>query len=328
MRICSESVGTATVFSQIAQLTEATVVTRSAQDLLTRGELIAAKERTRACRREVANESRSKSVSREERLTYSQEITFCLEKEAELEVRIKNSYIPQHGPRQLISPRAFLVTPLFRVASRSAARKNEVELTLLDDRNGNSTKYTGPELRQSDGLVFFALLNILRDIQVGCLAQFSPKDFCISLFGYYDGGSRNRLREHIRRLQKGQVQTKCFTVHLCHRFDHPPSGMWSVSLDKDIVALFANSHTWFDFQCRRNLPDGLTTWLYTYIEAQTMLIPMSITTLKHLCGSDSDDAAFKNTLRAALKHLNTHRVIEEGYSIKSGRLHWMKKRPD
>ena len=104
--------------------------------------------------------------------------------------------------------------------------------------------------------------------------------------------------------------------------------MWSVRFDPDIVRLFADTHVWLDLRVRLDLPNGLATWLFGYVEAQTRLIPMKTEVLRRLCGSDADGRAFTNMLRKALEHLKTHGVIDEGYKIKEGQVRWRKPRPN
>lgn len=252
------------------------------------------------------------------------ELSDCQLEQSQLEQRLQSEFLPLHSPRQFISPRAFFVSPLFRVAARKSPRKAECEITLTTDANGHPIIYSGPELRQEDGLVFMALVNIVRDFRLGTVAHFVPGEMCQALFGHYDGRARNRLKEYILRLLKGHVRTHRYAVPLCQRFDYPARGSWSVALDADIVHLFAKTHVWLDLQLRLELPDGLTTWLYGYVEAQSRLIPTRIDTLRRLCGSSAEIKPFTDRLRKALEHLQTHQIIDAGYRIKAGQVHWRK----
>lgn len=269
-------------------------------------------------------EARDKSLPPEIRGPLMNSVRRMYEQEQYLEDMLQRIYIPQHGPNQLISPRVILRTPLFRVASRSAPRKQEIELTLADCAEEGPVRYVGPELRQTEGLIFMALLHMLRDLPVGTAATFAPKALYVALFGNYDGRSRPRLASSIRRLLRGQIITKHYTVQLCHRFDHPAKGPWTVAIDPDIVHLFATSNVWLDINTRLSLPEGLATWLYGYIESQSRLIPTSIAQLHQLCGTEASQTAFINSLRTALAHLNAHGLIDLGYRISNGSLRWRK----
>lgn len=290
----------------------------------TREDLLLRKQQQRLNRKDIMSEARDKALPQEIRGQLMNEVRRACDEERHLEEELQRSYIPQHGPRQFISPRVILRTALFRVASRSAARKPEIDLTLADDTQNGLIRYVGPELRQTEGLVFMALLHMLRDLPVGTAATFHPKALYISLFGHYDGRARPRLAAAIRRLLRGQITTKHYTVQLCHRFDHPARGPWTVAIDPDIVRLFACSKVWLDIGTRVSLPEGLATWLYGYIESQSRLIPTSVAQLRNLCGTEASQTAFINSLRIALAHLNAHGVIDSGYKISAGSVRWRK----
>ena len=242
-----------------------------------------------------------------------------------LEAVLATSFLPAHGANQLISPRVFFLSPLFRVASKTVERERTISLELRSQEGGVLMRYTGPELRQSDGMVFMALLNLARDEQLGEAVSFSVEELCRKVFDRYDGPTRKLLRSHIQRLQRGLLEFDQFSVQLCQRFDYPSRGAWSVRLDKDVVALFQrSSEVWLDLGRRKALPEGLTTWLYGFVESQTKLIPMKAATLRDLCGSEAADESFLRTLRVALHALAEQGVIDSGWSVQGGFVHWMK----
>lgn len=290
----------------------------------TREEVLFEKKQHRLNRLDDSTQARDKSLDPEIRGQLMNSARRAYEQEQHLEDTLQRNYVPQHGPRQFISPRVIFRTPLFRVASRSAPRKAEIELILAGEAVGEAIRYVGPELRQTEGLVFMSLLHMLRDLPAGTAATFSPKELYVSLFGHYDGRSRPRLASAIRRLLRGQIVTKHYTVQLCHRFEHPAKGPWTVAIDPDIVRLFATSNVWVAIDTRVSLPEGLATWLYGYIKSQSRLIPTRIDELRRLCGTDACLAAFTNSLRRALEHLNAHDVIDSGYKISNGSVRWRK----
>lgn len=246
---------------------------------------------------------------------------------AHLEAVLVNGFLPSHGANQLISPRVFFVSPLFRVASKRIERERTLSLELKTSEGGVLLRYTGPELRQSDGMVFMTLLNTARDDRVGGKVSFNVEDFCLRAFGRYDGPTRKMLRSHIQRLQRGLIEFDTFSVQLCKRFDYPTRGMWTVELDPDLVKVFQHSsEIWLDMQRRHELPEGLTTWLYGFIESQTRLIPMPAKALRDMCGSDASEESFLRTLRIALKELTAKDVIDAGWRVQGGTVHWMKSR--
>jgi hypothetical protein len=262
--------------------------------------------------------------TREKNLAYSQ-IRECMDESRRLEGMLEESFLPQHGLDQLIGPRAFFVSPLFRVGSKGSVRAKHVEL-VLQHRDGKPViQYRGPEVRQSDALVFAALLHMLRDVRLGTLASFRPDDVCKVLFGRYDGNTRRQLREHILRLQGGVVVFESFSVQLCLRFDFPRIGRWTVALDQNIVSVFkVSSEVWLSLKVRLELPEGLATWLYGYVRSQTKLIPTKLETLRQACGSAASPKAFMNGMRAALRELARLGIVDKGWSLGGGAVRWMK----
>lgn len=251
------------------------------------------------------------------------ELQAQLDQQFKLEDVLKSDFLPNHSKNQLISPKTFFISPLFRVSSKKSLRAKTIELDFLDNLGQRIFKYSGPELRQSDGLVFMALLNLVKDIKIGEKVSFEVESFCKQVFGRYDGPARSQLKQHIQRLQKGLIELDQFSVQLCLRFDFPSKGNWSVALDKDILVLFQkSSFVWLDFEKRKSLPEGLATWLYAFIESQVNLIPVPVYKLKELCGSDANDDSFLKTLKISLKNLEEKNIIDNKWFVKNGILHW------
>ena len=296
--------------------------------LNTRQCIISRKVELRSLTEDLSKEARGHPVNSPERNRLYRVIQEQHDEQSRLEDVLSTDFVPQHGPLQLLSPRAFFVSPLFRVASKRLTRERSVALELKNSQGEMVLRYNGPELRQSDGLVFMALLNLVRDVRAGERVSFNAEEVCRAVFGRYDGPTRNMLREHVQRLQRGLMEFAEFSVQLCLRFEYPKRGAWTVALDKDIVQLFHRSaEVWLELPKRQALPEGLTTWLYAFIESQTKLIPTSINTLRELCGSDANSESFPRTLRLALKELTEHTVIDDGWSMRGGVVHWRKKTP-
>lgn len=293
--------------------------------LTCRQALLESKKQLRSVAQDLTNEAKTFPVNSPERNRLYREIQGHIDEQARLEELIQDAYLPQHSPNQLISPRAFFVSPLFRVCSKRLERSRDMAVELKSSTGQVLFRYSGPELRQSDGMVFMALLNLTRDVRTGESVSFSAEDLCRVVFKRYDGPSRAQLKDHIKRLQRGLIEFERASVQLCLRFDYPSRGPWSVALDRDIVGLFKQSpQVWLDLPKRQALPEGLTTWLYAFIESQSRLIPMPVETLRQLCGSDASDESFPRTLRLALKELNEHGVIDSGWTVAQGMVHWRK----
>lgn len=293
-----------------------------------RGAVLNQKKGLRQQRESAAQEARAFKQGTPEKQALYNKVRGLLDEEEVLEDMLRSQFIPQHGPQQLISPRALFVSPLFRVRSKAIPRERFLEFSLTDESSKNGLRFAGPELRQSDGLVFLALINMARDVRVGKSVSFSAEELCRSLYGQYSGPTRSRLRESIQRLQQSLLKFDTFSVQLCQRFDYPSKGAWTVALDPHIVELFSKvSPVWLDLNRRLSLPEGLSTWLYAFVESQTRLIPMTTEALKGLCGSEASAKAFENKLREALRHLQDMQVIMPQWRLEKGLLRWM-KHPD
>jgi hypothetical protein len=293
---------------------------------LTRRGVLQAKRRTEAHRADAYKEYKPLQPGPEKQALHRQ-IQACAAEAQALERQLETHFVPLHGPGQLISPRTFFVSPLFHVRSKNLARQKHLELTLPTPVGHSVIRYEGPELRQCDSRVFLALLHMLRDVRVGTAVTLHAEPVCKALFGGYDGANRKRLRQHIQRLQKGLMIFEEFSVQLCLRFDYPKTGPWTVSLDPHIVQLFRISpEVWLSVEDRLSLPEGLATWLYAYIASQTRLIPMKLSTLRELCGSEASERGFLNRFRDAMHLLAQQGIIDTGWSIARGQVRWLKLR--
>lgn len=295
---------------------------------ITRKGMLAHKQKLVELRQLTHAETRGMRSGDEKNALYRQIRDFN-DDEHSVEKELKEHFIPQHGPSQFISPRAFFVSSLFRPSPENTPRAAAVRIDLPARASSQKLRYEGPELKQSDALVFMTLLHMMRDVRTGTSVSIRPAEICKAIFGRYDGHSRIKLQQHISRLQKGVIvfESLRINVQLCLRFEYPKTGPWTVCLDPDIVRVFqASPETWLRMAPRLALPSGLATWLFSYIESQTRLIPMPIQNVLELCGSGSEIDAFSNRLRAALTHLSAAKIIESGWSIKDGPLRWKKFR--
>lgn len=290
-----------------------------------RNELVTEKQNAEIRARALARRANTLSAEDAEREKLSTQAFQAHAESIHLEALLQEQYLPAHGAGQLISPRAFFMSPLFRVCDKRIQRVAYTTVDLKSPSGQTLFAYEGPELRQSDGLVFACLLNLAREHRVGDIVRFSAQEVCRMVFDRYDGPTRKLLVEHVQRLQRGLVKFQNFSVQLCLRFNHPSKGDWSIQLDEDIVRLFsASPHVWLNLQRRKALSEGLTTWLYAFVEAQSKLIPTKAVDLKTLCGSEASDESFVRMLRASLGQLAHHSVIDNGWYMKHGVVYWRK----
>ena len=125
------------------------------ESTLTRRGTIAKKKQLAVQRSMAFDETKGMKQSPERNRLYKA-IQDCKAEEDLLENHLKNEFVPQHSPTQLLSPRAFFVSPLFRVRRDNEGREELIKLELPVSASKGWLRYEGPELRQSDGLVFLA----------------------------------------------------------------------------------------------------------------------------------------------------------------------------
>ncbi|MCT6721599.1 hypothetical protein [Acidovorax sp. K2F] len=257
---------------------------------------------------------------------FAMQITRNSDTVMEYEDQLKRDFIPQHSASQFISSQQLIMSRLFNVRG-PAERRAEYEMFTVSELADGSLRFRGPELRQQDGLVFMSLLNMLRDFKAQTLVSFRPADFCVAALGSsYSGQARERLRQSILRLQSSVLEFPKFSVQLAQRFDYPNEGPWRVALDKNIVALFRNSReVWLDATLARKIPHGVCSWLYAYVEAQHRLIPTSAEYLRKLSGSLATPDSYERSLRQALGQLASAQILDPGWSVKNGKVHWRKR---
>lgn len=293
-----------------------------------RGRILATKNGHWALRNELQRETKQLDKGDPERFQLTKRIQATLDDDARLDGLLVDCYVPKHGPNQLITTQHLAMSRLFSIRGKSEPRVDELPFESHSPQHGTFT-YIGPELRQSDGLVFMALVNMARDVRVGTLVSFDPSEMCRWLYGRYDGPQRSRLKDSIHRLQRALLTFSTFAVQMAQRFNFPGRGRWTVMLDPEIVSMFKQSPlVWIDLETRRALPEGLTTWLYCYVKAQTTLIPQRLELLREMCGSDAcEPRSFKTTLSRAMKKLVEAGVVDDGWCIKQGYLRWRKVQP-
>ena len=281
--------------------------------------------RVKAVRGEVKKHEATlaKLASRNASPSNSTEVTREVERLRRELDNMESHLVPWHHDEQLLSPKSLLCTPLFGVA-RSGVRQPHVELKIPHSSIVELT-YQGPELRQSDGLVFMALLHLARDFKPGRRVFFSPQALIESFGHQYGGSERQQLRQTIMRLQGSFLQGPDFRVQLVGYFCFPKHGDWSVGLDAKVMQLFEGVQpVWMQRRLRTELPPGLATWLLGYVRSQGILNPTSLTLLQKRCGSQAKPKNFAASLREALTILEHNQVVKPDWRVVDGKVTWKK----
>ena len=100
------------------------------EPMLTRCAVIDLKVALKEQRAQAARQTRGLQASAQRDAIY-REIRACAEEEETLDKHLEQNFVPQHSPGQLLSPRAFSVSPLFRVCNKVLQRKTQIELLCI-----------------------------------------------------------------------------------------------------------------------------------------------------------------------------------------------------
>lgn len=204
--------------------------------------------------------------------------------------------------------------------------------------NGAIIEYRGKQLDQDDLTVLLGLLNRHAGKATSCALEFAPSTFCTHL-GWSDSnhnitrllGCLHRLRGAylVIRTKKNDEATQSklaraigsgWTFGFVAYFAWEGLARWSVQLDSRISQLFETAPTYIIAAKRKALTEGLQTWLYGYVEANTCAYSVPVETLHKACGSTATLKEFARQVREALPKLAAVGAVREQSNVKKGRI--------
>jgi hypothetical protein len=204
--------------------------------------------------------------------------------------------------------------------------------------NGAIIEYRGKELGQDDLTVLLGLLNHHAGKATSCALEFAPSTFCTQL-GWSDSKHNViRLQECLLRLRGAYlvIRTKKngeapqsnlaraigsgWTLGFVADFAWEGLAHWSVHLDSRIDQLFETAPTYLIAAKRKSLSEGLQTWLYGYVEANTCAYGVPLETLHKACGSAAPLKEFARQVRDALPKLAAVGAVRKQSNVKNGRV--------
>ncbi len=216
------------------------------------------------------------------------------------------------------APNEFLRSALFNARNRNQPRRYLRQETLAIIGNGRIA-YTGEELRQDDATVWLQLVQMASDTPLGKPVEFTPYSFCKAVGWTPSGETYIHLRKCLTRLQATALafyaERTRYTVSLsmipffCWQDENSgkPLPHYQVKLAPELSALFHGQHfTYLLWQQRRQLPEGLATWLHGYLASHREPRPLAIEDIKRaadltISRSDNLRAAVVRALNALLK---------------------------
>lgn len=255
-------------------------------------------------------------------------------------------HLPElHRTAYAMNP-AILCSALFGIARAKAVlvegKKSYVREyieCMLKTTNGATIEYHGRELAQDDLTVLLGLLNKHWGMATICELEFAPSTFC-TLIGWSDSQHNVfRLRESLLRLRKAiliiravkkdddaemsklaKAIGKGWTLGFLSDFNWDGLSQWSVQIDSRMCQLFKTTPTYLIAAKRMALTEGLQTWLYGYIEANTCAYAVPIERIHEACGSTSSLKEFSRQVRDALPRLVKIGAVRENSTVKNGKV--------
>lgn len=227
-------------------------------------------------------------------------------------------------------PSELLQSGLFRPAI--GPRASYADWTKVPSLAGTSIWYKGEELRQDDQRVFLKLLKIASRERGGTSQSFSLRSFASGVLGWADNGdSASKLRLSLNRLttasvrieralQSSKIEKKAESSTLLHCFQLLTAATFTdrgfaVTLDPRVYPLFEMPQTALALSTRFSLGDGLTSWIWAYIQSANCDYPHYLSSLRELAyKTNYESKAFTQQLKGSLNELMKEGLIR-GYEI-------------
>jgi hypothetical protein len=205
--------------------------------------------------------------------------------------------------------------------------------------NGASIEYRGKELGQDDLTVLLGLLQQHAGMATSCELEFAPSTFC-TLLGWSDSEHNLlRLQDCMLRLRSALLVIRTapkaddapksklaraigtgWTLGLVTDFAWEGLARWVVKIDSRIGQLFDTTPTYLIAAKRKALTEGLQTWLYGYVEANTCTYAVPLETLHTASGSNAPLKEFARQVREALPKLAAVGAVRDTSTVKNGKV--------
>lgn len=205
-----------------------------------------------------------------------------------------------------------LTLPIFSVAREGASHIDAV----WTRKGVGSVRYTGPQLSQSHLTVLLGLAHMRRGDVVDNVIAFRPTTFLASI-GWSDN-ERNiaRLKELLDDLYAGrmrvwgidEVEADAARVSIISEWKPSlDSGEWHVYLSPTVLRLFNGHLTRLNTAKRQQLREGLATFLFGYISANSCDLAFSYEELHKASGSEA--AVMKRFGEEVRSHLTKFKAL-------------------
>ena len=234
--------------------------------------------------------------------------------------------LPLWHDAQRGAPNEILRSALFNARNTKTARvmlKDEVIASIGE----GVISYRGEELRQTDQAVWLQLIHLAQNRPVEEMIEFTPYAFCKAINWSVNGQAYDRLRECIARMQATGLRVyskrlgKGVSLSMIPLFEYEdPSSKqklarWRVRLPIELIELFGGEcYTRLEWAQRLSLPNGLGSWLHSYLATHRTPHPILLETIKSGAGLTCQNRELRRLVEGALNDLKKCGFLKE-YSI-------------
>lgn len=220
---------------------------------------------------------------------------------------------------------ALLKSAVFRPAIGARQTYTEDAPLTVQCASGDTVQLVGSELRQDDQTVLLAIIKMKQGRTLArsgtSSVKFVPRAFARDVLGWPDAGSSvEKLMDCVRRLKHTHIRMTYArggegTLSFVADYEAPKGGEWEVYLSPRLVEMFAGQTTYLNVEKRRSLREGLQTWLFGLVNADSCSEPFELASLRALAGAEGTaQKKFNANLRAALEVLLERQTID-GFEI-------------
>lgn len=240
-----------------------------------------------------------------------------------------SDHLPEQIPLWAVAfrgiPNALARSALFSVANVRRGERKYFNKQEIASTAGITLVYTGTELRQDDQDVFLQVLHIAKEQKLGEDIKFTARSMIVALEWSINSESYERLADAMNRMKATALRLTVdrpngarmsFTGSLMGEFTYRERGSndplreWTVSLEKNIVKLFApDAYSLLNWRTRLDLPP-LAKFLHSFYSTHKDPFPHKVETLHKLTSSKIKEIRkFRYELKAALALLVHHKFL-------------------
>ena len=235
----------------------------------------------------------------------------------ELEHELRNIFPRGRYSTSRLIPTQFLHSRLFRYASNKSARELE-SVNFFPLTSGGYIECYGEELRQADESVLRELTYRMAGRGRAFELVFNPVEF-VKALGWDNGHvvkseSGERAPYSVYRLKACIERLRGTSLRLFDKYNELrwSTGLvqeafyldqWKVQMSGTLLDMLVTSATAMNIRIRKQLHEGLETWLYGHLCANDCLRSFKIQTLRDASGSKASLPEFGRAAREALNRI-------------------------